>query len=234
MYLLVCSWNNWGGSHIAITNITFGRDDTLTASISDDCTMRVWDVASGKELPNLLGRHTKKVLSVAFVSDGQSIISASDDGSVINRDLEDPIWYQANTNWIMSQSTNDRLMWAPLKANIVARSNCRVMFGESDYGTVTFNNTAIGPNWAKCYTGEQTIHAESRVSISLFCYYFSRSSHFSFCIPRRNNAHTLSRLLVSVLIWFPFTNNMFHRLYQLEKSPSVTFVRNHNAETYQV
>jgi len=53
----------------------------VLATASKDGTIRLWEVATGKELV-ILEDHTDRVWSVDFSQDGLYIASASDDGTV--------------------------------------------------------------------------------------------------------------------------------------------------------
>jgi WD40 repeat protein len=46
-----------------------------------DCTVRVWELASGRELATLTG-HTNSVNAVAITADGSHVISAGEDHTV--------------------------------------------------------------------------------------------------------------------------------------------------------
>ena len=56
-------------------------DGQLLASASHDHTVKLWEVASGREVRTLTG-HSSNVLAVAFSPDGQLLASASDDNTV--------------------------------------------------------------------------------------------------------------------------------------------------------
>jgi WD40 repeat protein len=61
-----------------VTAIAFDRTGGRLASAGNACTVKVWDVASGKVLHALKGR-TAAVTGVAFRPDGQRLVSGSDD-----------------------------------------------------------------------------------------------------------------------------------------------------------
>lgn len=70
------------GHSDGVSSVAFSPDGTRIVSGSLDCSVRIWDVASGEEVcPPLLG-HNLSVTSVAYSPDGRQIVSASFDGTV--------------------------------------------------------------------------------------------------------------------------------------------------------
>jgi len=64
----------------AVNCLAFSPDKKLLVS-GDDLSVRIWDLATCQKLDTLIG-HSGKVISVGFTRDGQSIVSASKDGSI--------------------------------------------------------------------------------------------------------------------------------------------------------
>ncbi len=61
--------------------MAFSPDGTQLVSGSYDATVRLWDIATGKETATLRG-HSLPVISVAFSPDGTRLASGSSDGTV--------------------------------------------------------------------------------------------------------------------------------------------------------
>src|SRR5947209_5823363 len=64
-----------------VTSVAFSPDGKTLASSGADQTVRLWEVATNRELATLRG-HTGQVWSVAFSPDGKTLASSSRDGAV--------------------------------------------------------------------------------------------------------------------------------------------------------
>ena len=64
-----------------VLSVAFAADGNTLASGSEDKTIRLWDVRSGKELRRLEG-HTGSVTSVAFAPDGRTLVTGSEDNTI--------------------------------------------------------------------------------------------------------------------------------------------------------
>jgi WD40 repeat protein len=72
-----------------VWSVAFSRDGTRALSAGDDATVRLWDLAAGKELA-CDKRHTARVFSAAFSTSGKNVVvSAGQDGLIWIRPLPD-------------------------------------------------------------------------------------------------------------------------------------------------
>jgi WD40 repeat protein len=69
-------WNVTGHSG-TVTSVAFSPDGKQAISGSWDKTLKLWDVATGREIKTFTG-HTDRVWSVAFSPDGKQVISCDD------------------------------------------------------------------------------------------------------------------------------------------------------------
>ncbi|MDF5733705.1 MAG: AAA-like domain-containing protein [Rhizonema sp. PD38] len=65
----------------SVNSVAFSPDGKTLASASDDNTIKLWNVATGKEISTLSG-HKSDVYSVAFSPDGKTLASASTDKTI--------------------------------------------------------------------------------------------------------------------------------------------------------
>src|SRR5262245_59609092 len=71
----------------SVQSVAFSPDGKTLASASGDKSIKLWDVATGKQQATLKG-HTESVRSVAFSPDGKTLASASKDETVKLWDVE--------------------------------------------------------------------------------------------------------------------------------------------------
>jgi WD40 repeat protein/serine/threonine protein kinase len=64
-----------------VNTVVFSPDGSRIASASDDCTVKLWDAATGRENLTLSG-HSEPVSRLAFSPDGRQIASASPDRTI--------------------------------------------------------------------------------------------------------------------------------------------------------
>ncbi|WP_414581625.1 CHAT domain-containing protein, partial [Scytonema sp. PCC 10023] len=73
--------NRLQGHSSGVSSVAFSPDGKTLASGSDDNTIKLWDVATGK-ISQTLTRHSSGVSSVAFSPDGKTLASGSDDNTI--------------------------------------------------------------------------------------------------------------------------------------------------------
>ncbi|KAI9459860.1 hypothetical protein BJY52DRAFT_1364640 [Lactarius psammicola] len=77
----------------AIRSLTFSNDGQLLASGSDDSTVRLWEVQTGKKICDPLYGHKSYVSSVRFSPDRKQLIVGGEDCTIRSFDMDSlPIW----------------------------------------------------------------------------------------------------------------------------------------------
>src|SRR5436853_191312 len=69
------------GHTTMVSSVAYSPDGKTLASGSGDKTIKLWDVATGKEQATLKG-HTLRVNSVAYSTDGKTLASGSTDQTI--------------------------------------------------------------------------------------------------------------------------------------------------------
>lgn len=75
------------GHGLEINDIEYSPDGTKIATCSEDYTIKIWEIATGKEMTTMFG-HTKAVNDLAFSPDSKALVSVGDDRKVIIWDVE--------------------------------------------------------------------------------------------------------------------------------------------------
>ncbi|PTD03479.1 Vegetative incompatibility protein HET-E-1, partial [Fusarium culmorum] len=92
------------GHTSSVNSVVFSKDGKLIASGSDDDTIKIWNVATGKEEQTLEG-HTDSVLSVVFSKDDRLIASGSKDKTIKIWNVttgEEEQTLEGHTDWVWS------------------------------------------------------------------------------------------------------------------------------------
>jgi WD40 repeat protein len=76
------------GHRNLVNKAVFSPDGSMIVSCSDDKTIRLWDVNTGKSVKIISSAHSKEIKDVVFSPDGQSLLSCSDDKTIKLIDIE--------------------------------------------------------------------------------------------------------------------------------------------------
>src|SRR5258708_14254868 len=80
-------WQPFAGHTGAVTCIAFSPDGHRAVSGSEDRTLRLWEIETGRELKQLTG-HNEEITAVAFAPDGRRVIAGSRDRTLRLWDVE--------------------------------------------------------------------------------------------------------------------------------------------------
>jgi WD40 repeat protein len=104
------------GHHSVVDKVAFSPDGRILATVSDDKTVVLWDVARRTPLDRPMVGHHDKVASVAFSHDGQTLATGSTDKTVVLWDvarrtpLGRPLVGHTDTVWSVAFSPDDRTL----------------------------------------------------------------------------------------------------------------------------
>ncbi|KIN09022.1 hypothetical protein OIDMADRAFT_48858 [Oidiodendron maius Zn] len=147
--------DNWGaclqtleGHTKGVQSVAFSHDSTWLASASADCTVKIWDIASGECLQTLEG-HKAWIWSVAFSHDSSQLASGSTDHAV-------KIWDMASGKCLYTLNGHRNSVYSVA----FSHDSTRLASASEDH-TVNIWNTSSG----ECqYTTEG--HSEAVLSVA--------------------------------------------------------------------
>jgi hypothetical protein len=123
------------GHTASIVQLAFSADGKTLASCSNDQTIRVWNVATGKEKAKLVG-HDDEVYRLAFGPGDKTLITGGNDNTIRTWDLE------------TAKETQKLVIDAPVWGLAVTRDGKRIVAGSKD-GTVTVFDAESGKSLHK-------------------------------------------------------------------------------------
>jgi WD40 repeat protein len=105
-----------GKTHIPATSVGFSPDRRTMAIGDQDGTVRLWDLATGRQIGAPLGGNTKEMNTVAFSPDGKLLVSGCADGTIrlwdvaTGRQIGTPWTGHANNVWSLAFSPDGRMV----------------------------------------------------------------------------------------------------------------------------
>ncbi|RYP12752.1 hypothetical protein DL767_011135 [Monosporascus sp. MG133] len=101
----------------SVKSVAFSPDGSRIVSGSEDCTIKIWDAKSGKEVHTLKG-YRFSVASVAFSPDGSRIVSGSEDRTI-------KIWDTKSGKEVRTLEG----YWSPVKSVAFSPDGSRIVSG---------------------------------------------------------------------------------------------------------
>jgi guanine nucleotide-binding protein subunit beta-2-like 1 protein len=155
-----------GHNHF-ISDIDISSDRQYALSASWDCTLRLWNLKTGKTAQTFTG-HKKDVLSVAFSPDNRQIVSGSRDKTInvyntiaeIKKSMPDEYSQEQHSNWVtcvrfspnaeepvvVSAGRDSVVKVWDIKKNFALKHNLR---GHQQY----VNSVTVSPDGSLCASG---------------------------------------------------------------------------------
>ncbi|MBC1191449.1 protein kinase [Microcystis aeruginosa BLCCF108] len=119
------------GHSNVVWSVAYSPDGRYLASGSDDDTLTIWEVATGKQLRTLTG-HSNMVWSVAYSPDGRYLASGSDDDTLT-------IWEVATGKQLRTLTGHSNMVWS-----VAYSPDGRYLASGSDDDTLTIWEVATG------------------------------------------------------------------------------------------
>ncbi|MFH7024731.1 MAG: AAA-like domain-containing protein [Heteroscytonema crispum UTEX LB 1556] len=123
--------NSLEGHKSWVFSVVYSPDGKTLASASDDSTIKLWNVATGKEISTLSG-HKSSVRSVVYSPDGKTLASASDDSTI-------KLWNVATGKEISTLSGHKSSV-----RSVVYSPDGKTLASASDDSTIKLWNVATG------------------------------------------------------------------------------------------
>ena len=132
-----------------VNSLAFSPDGKRFLSGSDDLTIRIWDVETGKSVCEPFVGHSGTVESVKYFPDGNRFASGSQDGSIRIWTIpnEGAEWYMKEDGWIVGKN-KELLIWIPNELRrTVIMPNCSLVINCPFKTKLDFSRHFEGKNW---------------------------------------------------------------------------------------